>query len=179
MGFALSSVLWLVPGYALLALASRDGGRPGLAMAGLVTYPVLVALAGPHVERWRARILLGEPVAPGPATIGRSALYALVNFALAAVEAGLVLGLGGRGGAQRHLVPHLRLGPLPDPAWGGPSPLGAVALHVGVGLVVLFLVPGLVARLTRLHAALVRRWLTVGRVTPSAPPDRVAPIPAR
>jgi Putative sensor len=47
-------------------------------------------------------------------------------------------------------------------AWGGPTWIGAVALHVGAGVAFLALSPPVVRVLARCHAALVRRLLTAG-----------------
>jgi len=51
--------------------------------------------------------------------------------------------------------------------WGGPTYAGAVFVHTGQGLVVLFLTPLVVRTLTRMHGALIIRLLAAQPVAES------------
>jgi len=48
--------------------------------------------------------------------------------------------------------------PYPTDAWGGPTPVGAVALHFSAGVVAFFLLPWVVVRVTEWQRTSVHRF---------------------
>src|SRR5689334_20594905 len=92
MGYSLSAAIWVIPSVVLFTVAGQQGGQRGLALAGLLAYPVLFLACGPAVERLRARWLLRERIPAGRARVASAVLYGLVNLLLSVVEVGAVVG---------------------------------------------------------------------------------------
>ncbi len=155
-----------------------------LFLVGFALFPLTLALVRwlTTVERTRARRLLGlrlpAPHRKPPRPKGvlrrfrarltdrqtwRDVAYILLTFPCALLFAAVLF-----------LIPVLlfRAGTYPfigifdstayTNDWGGPSYAGAVFVHTGQGLVVLFLMPPVVRVLTRLHATLITRFLSAG-----------------
>jgi hypothetical protein len=146
-----------------------------LTVVGLfVLVPVFALVAGlARLEQRRALWLLGPTAGERPATRGgsrpgpiqrlkdgrnwRCASFLLLNLPLSALTFGVVAAL------VVFLVravtyPFLAWGDESyyTQAWGGPTYLGAVAVHSGPGVLVLLLGPALIRALTGLHARLAR-----------------------
>ncbi len=156
--FAGTSVVWLVPALACV-WANRTAQVPAITLGGIASYFVLVIVAGPRVERWRAEGILGVRLRRrGAGALGRVA-YALANLPLGLAAAGLVVYWLVIVVRNVVLYPLFGWTPYPDPAWGGPTPLGAVALHFAAGVAALFAGPWLVGRIAGVQVALIDRLL--------------------
>jgi len=151
-----------------------------LVLVGLVCFGVTFTLtrSAARIERARARWLIGVDVAKPPrfppprrGLIQRvrsrlrdrqtwsEVAYLLLGGPLGVVSALLVI-LVCFVIAQAVAYPFNALSPgYTDNAWGGPTYLGAVAIHSGAGLVTVFAGPWLIWALTALHGGLVRRLL--------------------
>lgn len=166
----------------------------GLALYTMLVAVGVVVLAGTlalarRIARWeraRARALLGlalaepayrEPRRPGPLRRLAARLrdpqrwkdvaYALLGLPLGALCL-TVASLLGALVARAAVYPFAALAQRTYPTdWGGPTYLGAVALHTGQGLVVLFVLPLVLRGLSGLQARAVR-GLLAGRLDPAA-----------
>ncbi|MFJ8014369.1 hypothetical protein [Streptomyces sp. NPDC096339] len=142
--------------------AAQESGHPALGPLILIVALAGVAVVGPSFERMRLRVFFGETVAPragkGP---GSGFLFFLVNTALSTLS--FVAAAGWVIVCARNLTyPIWGWEPYPNPAWGGPTPLGAVALHFAAGVVAFFVMPWIVVRLTGWQRAAVRRLVGPG-----------------
>ncbi len=157
--FAGTSVIWLVP---LLACvwANRAAQVPATTLGGFASYFVLVILAGPRAERWRAERVLGVRLPRGAAGVAGRLGYALADLPLSLAGAGLVAYWVVVVLRNVVLYPLFGWTSYPDPAWGGPTPLGAVALHFAAGVAALFVGPWLIGRFVGVQVALIGRLLS-------------------
>ncbi|MFD9815598.1 sensor domain-containing protein [Streptomyces sp. NPDC059080] len=165
LGFAL-----LLPlGLALIAGAfhvmkgqrgSAGGGAGPLVLLAAVA---VVALCGPSFERFRARVWLGEEVgrAGRDGRLKRGTAFFFASLLLGSASFTVVIGWV-IVSVRNVSYPFWGWAPYPDPAWGGPSPLGAVSLHFAAGVVTFFGAPWLVIRLNRLQVYVARRLVGSG-----------------
>jgi hypothetical protein len=138
--------------------AAYDSGHPGVGPLVLVAALVAVAVAAPSFERMRLKIFFGEHLAPRRAArFTGAAVFLFANTVLTtlsfAATAGWIIV-----SARNLTYPIWGWKPYPDPAWGGPSPVGAVALHFSAGVVAFFALPWVVVRVTEWQRAAVRRF---------------------
>ncbi|MFH7600477.1 hypothetical protein WDV06_36075 [Streptomyces racemochromogenes] len=139
--------------------AAQEHGHPRLGPVVLAVALAGIALAGPAFERMRLRVFFGETVAPREGGRVRHGLaFFVVNMLLStlsfAAAAGWVIVC-----ARNLTYPIWGWAPYPTPAWGGPTPLGAVALHFAAGVVAFFVMPWVVIHTTNWQRAAVRRHL--------------------
>ncbi|MGW5276256.1 hypothetical protein ACWEQP_27650 [Streptomyces sp. NPDC004044] len=157
LGFALVFALQYV------MRAAQDHGLQQVGPLILVAALGAVAVFGPAFERFRVRLFFGEAV--GRHNEGRlraGAVFFVVFLVLStlsfAAAAGWIIV------SVRNLTyPLWGWAPYPDPAWGGPSPIGAVSLHFAAGVVAFFGLPWVIVRLTCWQLLAVRRWIGSGR----------------
>ncbi|MEU7578420.1 hypothetical protein AB0B50_12525 [Streptomyces sp. NPDC041068] len=142
---------------------SQEEGVPQLGIAGaLVATALAVACVGAF-GRARARWFFGIRMAPGQGRgrLGRTLGYFFVDLLLSglafALAAGVVIVC-----ARNLTYPIWGWAPYPNPAWGGPTPEGAVALHFAGGVVALFVGPRLVTALSRAQLRLTQRMVGAG-----------------
>lgn len=140
--------------------AAQDSGHQELGPLILVAALVLVAVAGPGFQRARARFWLGEPIGRrrGEGRLAGGAVFFVANVLLDtllfATAAGWLIV-----SARNLSYPVWGWRPYPDPAWGGPYPLGVVALHFAGGLIAFFCGPWVIIRLVRLQVRLARAFI--------------------
>ncbi|MFD7867137.1 sensor domain-containing protein [Streptomyces sp. NPDC057682] len=145
---------------------AQEKGHPEIGTVVLLAVLVVVAVFGPRFERVRARFWLGEEIGrrTGGRRFWRNAAFFLLNMvtgalAFLAVAGWLLISV-------RNLTyPFWGWRSYPDPAWGGPHPLGVVSLHFLAGVVALFVGPWIIVRLARLQVRLVRGF--IGEERPS------------
>jgi hypothetical protein len=130
-----------------------------LPAAVLLFLPMLAGF-GAGVERARARLVPGPPVPrPGRWRWPRIAGYALVNLPLGVV-------VGAFFGYLCLLLPYWLSYPVVfwgddlSDNWGGPTWLGAAALHFAPAPIMLFVGPWLLKHVTAAQVGLVRRMLS-------------------
>ncbi|MFC6065403.1 sensor domain-containing protein [Streptomyces ochraceiscleroticus] len=155
--------LALIVGTMRLMKWERAGDGGGIGPLVLLVAIAVVALCGPPFERGRARMLLGEEIGRGPreGRIKRGTAFFFANLALGSASFAVVIGWVIV--SLRNLsYPFWGWVPYPDPAWGGPTPLGAVSLHFAAGVVTFFGAPWLVIRLTRWQVQVARRLIGSG-----------------
>ncbi|WP_405778818.1 sensor domain-containing protein [Streptomyces sp. NBC_00859] len=146
------------------AMKSTQGhGAQQLGVLVLLVMLVVVAFVGPVVERLRSRLLLGEDIGhrQGAGRVGRGLLFMLVNLLTSTVSFGLVVGWF-IVSARNLTYPIWGWAPYPDPAWGGPSPAGAVALHFAAGVVAFFCGPLLIVTVTNWQVRVARSIIGAG-----------------
>ena len=109
----------------------------------------------------------------------RCAGFLLLNLPLSALTFGVVTAMGLLL-VRAATYPFLAWGDESyyEQAWGGPTYLGAVAVHSGPGVLVLLLGPAVIRALTGLHARLARN-LVSGDRPPSGSVDAPEPSPTR
>ncbi|MFD1832117.1 hypothetical protein ACFSJS_21070 [Streptomyces desertarenae] len=155
----------LVPLVAGLVLAlqpliksSQDSGKQGLGPLTLFLALVVAAVAGPAFERMRLRVFFGERLAPcrSGRVAGAVQLF-FVNMVLATLSFAATVGWV-IVSARNLTYPIWGWEPYPTDAWGGPTPVGAVALHFFSGVVAFFVLPWVVVRVTEWQRAAVRRF---------------------
>jgi len=154
--------LILVLQYAMKA--AQDNGHQELGPLILLVVLVVVAVFGPGFERVRARFWLGEEIGrrSGDNRFVRHAAFYVLNMLAGAL--GFLAVAGWLIVSARNLTyPVWGWRPYPDPAWGGPHPLGVVALHFAGGVVAFFAGPWIIVRLARLQVRLARRFIGSGR----------------
>ncbi|WP_173071338.1 hypothetical protein [Phytohabitans houttuyneae] len=133
--------------------------------AAVLLFVPLLAGAGGGLERARARLVPGPPLPP-PA---RPAWPRSAGYALASLPTGLLV--GAFFGYLCLLLPYWVSYPVVywgddlSENWGGPSWLGAAALHFAPAPVMLFVGPWLLKLATSAQVGLARRFLSEGRVT--------------
>ncbi|MFE2018413.1 hypothetical protein ACFW9O_10285 [Streptomyces sp. NPDC059499] len=140
--------------------AAQDSGHEELGPMILVAALVLVAVAGPGFQRARARFWLGEPIGRrrGQGRLAGGAVFFVVNLLLdtllfAAAAGWLIVS------ARNLSYPVWGWRPYPDPAWGGPYPIGVVALHFAGGVIAFFCGPWVITRLVGLQLRLARAFI--------------------
>ncbi|WP_415947330.1 hypothetical protein [Streptomyces sp. KLOTTS4A1] len=139
--------------------ASQDNGYQELGPLILIAALAVVALAGPAFERLRLRLYFGDVIAPRDrGRVSGGLAFFVVNMALstlsfAAAAAWVIVS------ARNLTYPIWGWEPYPTEAWGGPTPVGAVALHFAAGVVTFFALPWVVVRLTQWQRAAARRFL--------------------
>lgn len=138
--------------------AAHDSGHPGVGPLVLFAALLGAAVVGPAFERMRLRFFFGEHLGPrdGGRFAGAVAFFfvnTLLTTASFAATVGWVIV-----SARNLTYPIWGWAPYPDPAWGGPSPVGAVALHFAAGVVAFFALPWVVVRVTEWQRAAVRRF---------------------
>ncbi|MFC9244377.1 sensor domain-containing protein [Streptomyces sp. NPDC057136] len=164
--------LILVLQYAMKA--AQDNGHQELGAVILLAVLVVVAVVGPGFERVRARFWLGEEIGrrSGGNRLVRHAAFFVLNMLVGAL--GFLAVAGWLIVSARNLTyPIWGWRPYPDPAWGGPHPLGVVALHFAAGVVTFFVGPWVIVRLTRLQVRLARGF--IGSLSQADPADLPAP----
>jgi hypothetical protein len=138
--------------------AAQDSGHPGVGPLVLLAALVVAAVAGPSFERMRMRIFFGEYLAPRRAARFSGAIaFFFVNMVLTTLSFAATVGWA-IVSARNLTYPIWGWAPYPDPAWGGPSPVGAVALHFLSGVVAFFVLPWVVLLVTEWQRAAVRRF---------------------
>ncbi|MFB7949171.1 hypothetical protein ACFC6L_30145 [Kitasatospora phosalacinea] len=161
LGFALCAPLGALLLYAS-TLAMHYAATHGAEQAALLILLAALLLTGlllPAFDRLRIRWFFGEHL-HGPATFRRGAAHLLTGTLLSALTATLTLGWA-LVSARNLSYPLWGWRSYPDPAWGGPTPLGVVTTHfLGGGLTAFFLLPPLVVWLTGRQLALARRLIT-------------------
>ncbi|MGW6202340.1 hypothetical protein ACWF9B_01610 [Streptomyces sp. NPDC055089] len=137
--------------------AAQDHGHEELGPLILPAVLAVVAVAGPGFERVRARFRLGEEIGrrSGDRRFVRHAAFFFRNMLVGALG---FLAVAGRliVCARNLTYPVWGRRSYPDPAWGGPHPLGVVALHFAGGVVALFAGPWIIVRPARLQVRVVR-----------------------
>jgi hypothetical protein len=134
---------------------------PAVTLAAfLVYFGGFIALDGRRFERWRTSSLLGVGASrTSRRRFGRELTYLLVNIPIGCLSIGLVVGWIIISVRNVLFYPVFGWTSYPNPSWGGPTPIGAVSLHLAAGLVVLFGRPWLISSVTRLQESLVDRLL--------------------
>ncbi|WP_328318534.1 hypothetical protein [Streptomyces sp. NBC_00388] len=152
---AVGPLLLVVLPYAMKSTQGHGNQQMGVLV--LLVMLVVVAFIGPMVERLRAQILLGEEIGhrSGVGRIGRGLFFMLVNLLISSVSFALVAGWF-IVSARNLTYPIWGWAPYPDPAWGGPSPAGAVALHFAAGVVAFFFGPWLIVAVTNWQVRVAR-----------------------
>lgn len=138
--------------------AAQDSGHPGVGPLVLFGALLVAAVVGPAFERMRLRFFFGEHL--GPRDGGRFAgavTFFFVNTLLTTLSFAATVGWIVVS-ARNLTYPIWGWAPYPDPAWGGPSPVGAVTLHFAAGVVAFFALPWVVVRVTEWQRAAVRRF---------------------
>ncbi|GAA2138687.1 hypothetical protein GCM10009760_20210 [Kitasatospora kazusensis] len=152
-------LLWMFASISAMGAGHKhNAGLPALlAVLGL---GALAVWFGPWFELARVRWFLGHRVAPaqGGTGIGRRIGFFFTNMAVSGLAFVLVLGTAIIGGRNLS-YPIWGWRPYPDPDWGGPTPVGAVAVHFAAGVAAALLFPWLVVALTKVHTRLVHRML--------------------
>ncbi|MEV0644246.1 hypothetical protein AB0I28_03175 [Phytomonospora sp. NPDC050363] len=150
------------PGFWKLPFAAVTWRRWAYVITGALLAPVLVPATllglGTGVERARSRWVRDDRPTRRPGW-WRGAVYALVNLPLS-----LALGMffGYLTTLWFYWVAYPVLfwnADLSVGTWGGPTWIGAVALHMAPAPVMLFVGPWLLRQAARLHTGLVRRLL--------------------
>ncbi|HEY9329503.1 MAG TPA: sensor domain-containing protein [Streptomyces sp.] len=144
--------------------AAQDHGHEELGPLILLAVLTVVAVAGPGFERIRARFWLGEEIGrrSGDRRFVRHAAFFFLNTLVGAL--GFLAVAGWLIVCGRNLTyPVWGWRSYPDPAWGGPHPLGVVALHFAGGVVALFAGPWVIVRLARLQIRVVRGFIGSGQ----------------
>ncbi|GLZ78674.1 hypothetical protein Afil01_34810 [Actinorhabdospora filicis] len=146
------------PSFWRLPFAAITWRRLAHVLTGAVLAPVLLI---PLLFGWGVRLELARArwIGAVPGVRPRPALYGLANLALA-VPFGVFFGY------LCLLWPYWVSYPvvfwdadLAHGTWGGPTRLGAFAVHTSPALVMLFVGPWLLKQAARAHAAVVRRLL--------------------
>jgi hypothetical protein len=134
---------------------------PVISLAALALYfGAFVALGGRRFELWRTSSLLGlRGDGVGRRRLGRESIYLLVEIPIGCLSVGVVLAWIAISVRNVLFYPVFGWTSYPDPSWGGPTPIGAVGLHLAGGLVVLFGGPWLIGSIARLQGSLVERLL--------------------
>ncbi|GAA2708917.1 MULTISPECIES: hypothetical protein [Streptomyces] len=142
---------------------TRERGVPVLGVVGAVVLTVLALLCAGAFGRARARWFFGARIAPraGKGRLGGALTYFLADLLLSGVACALAVGVV-IVCARNLTYPVWGWAPYPDPAWGGPTPEGAVALHFAAGVLALFAGPRLVIALSRAQLRLTRRLVGAG-----------------
>ncbi|WP_327709676.1 sensor domain-containing protein [Streptomyces sp. NBC_00464] len=144
--------------------AAQDHGHQELGPLLLLAALAVVAVAGPGFERIRVRFWLGEEIGrrDGDNRFFRHAAFFVLNMLVGAL--GFLAVAGWLLVSARNLTyPVWGWRPYPDPAWGGPHPIGVVALHFAAGVVTFFAGPWVIVRLAGLQVRLVRRFIGSGQ----------------
>ncbi|MGK5627537.1 hypothetical protein [Streptomyces sp. URMC 123] len=149
---------WFFAAVNAMRLAEEnDLPQLGIALAFAVT--VAAVFLSNAFERARARWFLGVRIEPRRARRpGRTVGYFFANLLLSslafALAAGVIIVC-----ARNLTYPIWGWAPYPNPAWGGPTPLGAVSLHFAGGVAALFIGPRLVVALSEAQVRLTRRMI--------------------
>jgi len=135
---------------------------PIITLAALALYiGAFLALDGRRFELWRASSFLGARVAgAGRRRPGRQAIYLLVEIPVGCLSIAVVLAWIVISVRNVLFYPVFGWTSYPDPSWGGPTPIGAVVLHLAAGLVTLFGGPWLIRSIARLQGSLIERLLS-------------------
>jgi len=137
---------------------ARDSGNQALGPLVLFAALVACAVAGPAFERMRLRVFFGEHLAPRRAARFSGAfVFFFANMALTTLSFAATVGWA-IVSARNLTYPIWGWEPYPTDAWGGPTPVGAVALHFSAGVVAFFLLPWVVVRVTEWQRTAVRRF---------------------
>ncbi|CAO5155271.1 membrane hypothetical protein [Frankia sp. AiPs1] len=155
----------LVPLFAGLLLvlqyvmkAAYDSGHAGVGPLVLLGALVFAAAAGPAFERMRLRIFFDERLERRRSgRVSGALVFLLVNIVLTTLSFAAVVGWA-IVSARNLTYPIWGWAPYPDPAWGGPSPVGAVTLHFLAGVVAFFALPWVTVWITERQRAAVRRF---------------------
>ncbi|MFE7753317.1 sensor domain-containing protein [Streptomyces sp. NPDC057428] len=137
--------------------SAQGHGNQQMGVLVLLVMLVVVTFIGPAVERLRAQLLLGEDIGrrSGVGRIGRGLLFMLVNLLTSSVSFTLVAGWF-IVSARNLTYPIWGWASYPTPAWGGPSPAGAVALHFAAGVVAFFFGPLVIVGVTNWQVRVAR-----------------------
>ncbi len=155
----------LIPLFAGLILALQyamkaayDSGHAKVGPLVLLAAIVFAAAAGPGFERMRLRVFFDEHlVARRSRRVPGALAFLFVNIVLTTLSFAVTIGWM-IVSARNLTYPIWGWAPYPDPAWGGPSPEGAVTLHFLAGVVAFFVLPWVVVRITEWQRAAVRRF---------------------
>jgi hypothetical protein len=145
---------------------SQERGDRAVGPLLLLLVLAVAGAAGPAYERLRLRVFFGERLAPRDSgrLRGGVALFftsmVLTTLAFAATVGWVIVS------ARNLTYPVWGWEPYPTDAWGGPTPVGAVALHFAAGVAAFFLLPWAVVRLTRWQRAAVHRFATSSATGP-------------
>jgi hypothetical protein len=149
-------------GWFALSIATITG-LAGTRLAALGV-PVAVGLAfalalpAARLERRRHR-LIGTAVPPRRGLL-RAVAHLLLSVPLGGLGVGLIVFWALVSVRNLVLFPFVYSWAMDlSTSWGGPTVVGAVAVHMAGGLAAFLLIPHLVRALTTLHAALTRRLL--------------------
>jgi hypothetical protein len=153
-------LLFVLP-YVMKSARGHGGQQWGVLL--LLVMLVVVSVFGPIVERLRARVFLAEDIGsrPGAGRLGRNLLFMIVNLILGSLSFGLVAGWV-IVSARNLTYPVWGWAPYPDPAWGGPTPAGAVALHFAAGVAAFFFGPRVIIAVTNWQVRTARRIIGTG-----------------
>ncbi|WP_326671462.1 sensor domain-containing protein [Streptomyces sp. NBC_01257] len=163
-GLLLPLALGLVLALQYPMKAAQDHGHQPLGSLILLLILVVVAVVGPGFERVRARFWLGEEIGrrAGDKRFVRHAVFFVLNMLVGALGFAAVAGWL-LVSARNLTYPVWGWRPYPDPAWGGPHPIGVVALHFAAGVVTFFAGPWVIVRLAGLQVHLARRFIGSGQ----------------
>lgn len=169
-GYALLSGVWLVPLIVAL-LVNQHLESPAITFGGIAAYFAAIAVVGWKFERWRTLRLLRMPMAgPRRGRIGLAALYGLVSLPVGSLAVLLPLAWIIVSVRNVFLYPIVHRPPYPDPSWGGPTVVGAIAVHWGGGVVIMLGGPWAIKAVSRFQGKLARSLL-VSRTTADRDPD--------
>ncbi|BCJ39032.1 hypothetical protein Athai_65350 [Actinocatenispora thailandica] len=154
----LTGVAWFA--LAIATVTALSGTRlAALGVPAAVALAFALALPAAWLERRRQR-LIGSTVPRRRRGLLRAVAHLLLSAPLGGIGLGLVVFWVLVSVRNLVLFPFVYSWAVDlSTSWGGPTQLGAVALHMAGGLAAFLLVPYLVGGLATLHAALTRRLL--------------------